>query len=106
MNEKLAQFTDEELLLELRHRERLKRIEADYIIEGWRLRMGEGAFPPDEYIQINLAKCIGEKIGHGILAGKFKVPGQRVERGGFQMFTDPVEPDKKFILPLNFVVEP
>lgn len=105
MNEKLAQFTDEELLLELRHRKRLMRLEADYVIEGWRLRMGEGAFQPDEYIQINLAKCIGEKIGHSILAGKFKVPGQRVERGSFTMFPDYGERDKKFIFPLNFVVE-
>jgi hypothetical protein len=101
----LRQFTDEELLMELRHRNRLKRIEADHIIEGWRI--DHKAVPPDEYIKIRLAQEVGRKIGDSVVRKDIKIPGDRVEEGFFTDFPERSDwrKDKKFVFPLNFVVE-
>lgn len=108
MNEKLREFTDEELLMELRRRNRLKRVESNHIIEGWRLALGPNANPPDEYLRIRLAEQVGRRIGEAVVSRTFKIPGDRVEEGFFTEYPERsnFRKDKRFIFPLNFVVEP
>lgn len=105
MNEKLKEFSDEDLLLELRYRNRLKRVVRDQIVPAHLAERPDG--PPDDYMISRLGREIGYEIGQRLAAGEFKVPGHRIERGQFLGGYYPYkEQDKKFILPLNFVVEP
>ena len=61
----LSQLTDEDLLLELRRRKRLARLQAEYIVEGWRREYN--AVPPKEYILPQLMKQIAHEIGVSLL---------------------------------------
>lgn len=105
MNPLLRHFSDSELLIELTHRKRIRRIEASFIIEGWNLRMGEGSFFPDTYVKTQLFKDIGYEIAKSVLRGEFKVPGEKVERGYFKPHGYEGDPDKKITAGLYFVVE-
>lgn len=99
---KTQQFTDEELLMELRHRGRLKRLEGQFIQEGWRKESG----PPEEYIFRRMCREIGDEIGLNVAAKKLKLPGQKVEQGHF--LPGPYTSrhlDIKYRVVLNFVVE-
>lgn len=102
-SKKLKELTDEELLMELRRRGRLRRVVVEQIIPGFRVHMS--SCPPDEYMISKMAQEVGYEIGQKLLAGRFKIPGNRIERGKFINNPD-IYQDKKFILPLNFVVEP
>jgi hypothetical protein len=97
-------FTDEELLLEIRRRGRTMRIVTEHITPGYQMRFGEA--PPDEYIWPRLGRDIGYQIGERIAAKLLKIPGQRTEMGFFSPQFGEIHKDKKFILPLNFIVEP
>lgn len=99
-------FTDEELLLEIRRRGRIYRIVAEHVNPGFLIRFGNA--PPDDYIWSRLGREIGYQIGDRVAAGLLKLPGVRTEMGFFSESGDDtyIHKDKKFILPLNFIVEP
>jgi len=104
-NRELGKFSDEDLLMELRHRDRIKHLCATYVEAGWRIRYG--SHPPDEYVQRNLGSELGRAIADNVLMGKIKIPGFRIEEGYFLPNSEyEVGKDKKFTFPLNFVVEP
>lgn len=99
---KTQQFTDEELLLELRRRGRLKRLEGQFIQEGWRKEHG----PPEEYILRRLCRDIGDQIGIEVAAKKFQLIGQKREEGHF--LPGPYTSrhlDVRYRIPFNFVVD-
>jgi len=107
--ELLSRLTDDDLLLELRRRKRLARIQTERVIEGWRIDYGN--FPPKEYILIEMMKQMAYDIGMRISVGEIKVPGMKIEEGRFEipgkprMDGDYTTPDLRYRIPFNFVVE-
>lgn len=104
----LSQLTDEDLLLELRRRKRLARVQAEYIVEGWRRVMGDAA--PKEYILPQLMKQIAHEIGVHLSTGHTKIPGMKIEEGHFEIpgrshMRDYHTKDLRYYIPFNFVVE-
>lgn len=104
----LSQLTDEDLLLELRRRKRLARVQAEYVLEGWRRYLGNE--PPKEYILPQLMKQMAHEIGVHLATGHTKIPGMKIEEGYFEI---PGRPrmkeyhtkDLRYYIPFNFVVE-
>lgn len=104
----LSQLTDEDLLLELRRRKRLARVQAEWVIDGWRRAMD--AAPPKEYILPQLMKQMAHEIGVHLATGHTKIPGMKIEEGHFET---PGRPrmeeyhtkDLRYYIPFNFVVE-
>lgn len=96
--DKLVDITNEELLMEVRRRDLLGRVDAHEIIPGWRIAMG--SHPPDDYVFTRLGRLLGEKIS------VWKLPGKKIQEGHF---LDPVHPyhtkDRKLTLVFNFVKE-
>ena len=104
----LGQLSDEDLLLELRRRKRLARLQAEYIVEGWRREYN--AVPPKEYILPQLMKQIAHEIGVHLSTGHTKVPGMKIEEGHFEIperprMGDYHTKDLRYFIPFNFVVE-
>lgn len=105
--ELLRRLTDEDLLLELRRRKRLARVQSEWVLEGWRI--DHGATPPQNYILDSLMKGMAYEIAHGLSSGRTKLPGMKIERGRFE---SPLRPrlessalDVRYFIPFNFVVE-
>lgn len=106
--ELLSRLTDDDLLLELRRRKRLARIQAERVIEGWRINYGH--CPPKEYILTELMKQMAYDIGMRISVGEIKVPGMKIEEGHFEIPGMPrreqsTRKDLRYFIPFNFVVE-
>lgn len=96
-------FTDEDLLIELRRRGRTERIVTEHVNPGHLVHYGNA--PPDDYVWSLLGREIGYQIGNRIAGGLLRVPGQRTQMGFFSSQLGEIHKDKKFILPLNFIVE-
>ena len=102
VSELTQQFTDEELLLELRRRGRLKTLMGEFVQEGCR----EEHCPPEEYILRRLCRDIGDQIGIEVAAKKFQLIGQKREEGHF--IPGPYTSRHlgvRYTVPFNFVVD-
>lgn len=104
----LSKLSDEDLLLELRRRKRLARVQAEWVVDGWRRHLGDD--PPKEYILPQLMKQMAHEIGVHLATGHTKIPGMKIEEGYFE---SPERPrmreyhtkDLRYYIPFNFVVE-
>ena len=104
----LSQLTDEDLLLELRRRKRLARVQAEWVIDGWRRAID--AAPPKEYILPQLMKQMAHEIGVHLATGHTKIPGMKIEEGHFETpgitrMEQYHTKDLRYYIPFNFVVE-
>lgn len=94
----LDPITDEQLIAEIRRRGRVQRLEASYILEGWKI--AQGSSPPDDYIIERLYR----QIGHALWCKSPRLPGIKIEEGHFIASSYHTK-DRKFTIPINFVVE-
>jgi hypothetical protein len=105
--ELLRRLTDEDLLLELRRRKRLARVQSEWVLEGWRI--DHDAAPPQSYILDDLMKNIAYGISRDISSGRTKLPGMKIESGRFESPFGPRPEssalDIRYFIPFNFVVE-
>lgn len=104
----LSKLSDEDLLLELRRRKRLARVQSEYVIEGWRRHLGDET--PKEYILTQLMKQMAHEIGVHLATGHTKIPGMKIEEGHFEIperprMGDYHTKDLRYYIPFNFVVE-
>ena len=104
----LSKLTDEDLLLELRRRKRLARVQSEYVIEGWRRHLGDE--PPKEYMLSQLMKQMAYEISSHLATGHTKIPGMKIEEGYFEVPGRPSmgeyhTKDLRYYIPFNFVVE-
>jgi hypothetical protein len=104
----LSKLSDEDLLLELRRRKRLARVQTEYVLEGWRRYLGYE--PPREYIISKLMKEAGHEVGRQILSHGVKLTGMKIEEGYFEIpgrprMRDYHTKDLRYFIPFNFVVE-
>lgn len=104
----LGQLSDEDLLLELRRRKRIGRVQVEQVIEGYRREFGSE--PPREYMISQLMKEAGHEVGRQILSHGVKIPGMKIEEGHFEIPGMPSmreyhTKDLRYYIPLNFVVE-
>lgn len=101
--DKLAEFTDGDLLLELRRRKRFARIDSEFIIEGWRREVTHS--PPREYVYERLCREIGHQINARLMTGDIDLPG-RIEKE--MPWTSGQFPSKmkslQYRLPVNLVI--
>lgn len=102
--QELKKFTDDDLLLELRRRKRLARVEADHVISGMHREFGHE--PPRDYILPRMMREAGYEVGTRLLRGEFKIPGMKEEEGYFDDRPRYLgKKDFRYFIPFNFVVE-
>jgi hypothetical protein len=98
----LAQYSDVQLLLELRRRKVLGRVDYHTIIPGYAVASG---YPLDGQI-LDTYRGLAEKLNRAHQVDR-QPPGCKVETGGFipGSFSQHEHPDRKVTLVLNYVVD-
>jgi hypothetical protein len=92
-------YTDTELLLELRRRGRLNRVEAFTVAPGYSVSNGY----PLEHQMSGTFRELGHELCKAHLAGR-KLTGFKVEHGDFGRFGNSGTPDRKITVPCNYVI--